>query len=75
MTRRLWIATIFTVPLFLLAMSEMIPGDPVWHALGQRAIAWIELALATPVVLWVRMAVLRARLGVAPSRGISTCSR
>jgi P-type Cu+ transporter len=52
MTRRLRIATIFTVPLFLLAMSDLIPGDPVQHALGQRAIAWIELALATPVVLW-----------------------
>jgi Cu+-exporting ATPase len=52
MARRLRIATIFTVPLFLLAMSDLIPGDPVRHALGQRAIAWIELALATPVVLW-----------------------
>ena len=52
MTRRLRIATIFTVPLFLLAMSDLIPGDPVRHALGHRAIAWIELALATPVVLW-----------------------
>jgi Cu+-exporting ATPase len=52
MTRRLRVATIFTVPLFLLAMSDMIPGEPVQHTLGHRAIAWIELALATPVVLW-----------------------
>jgi P-type Cu+ transporter len=52
MTRRLEIAAIFTVPLFLLAMSDLIPGEPVQHALGHRALAWIELALATPVVLW-----------------------
>jgi len=52
MTRRLRIATILTVPLFLLAMSDMIPGEPVQHALGHRAIAWVELVLATPVVLW-----------------------
>jgi Cu+-exporting ATPase len=52
MTRRLGIATLFTVPLVLLAMSDLIPGEPVQHALGQRPIAWIELVLATPVVLW-----------------------
>jgi Cu+-exporting ATPase len=52
MTRRLRIAAIFTVPLFLLAMSDLIPGEPVQPALGPRLLAWIELALATPVVLW-----------------------
>src|SRR5262249_31947085 len=52
MTRRLWISAAFTVPLFLLAMSDLIPGQPIQHALGHRALAWIELALATPVVLW-----------------------
>src|SRR5207248_10988638 len=30
----------------------LLPGMPVQHALGGRLIAWIELALATPVVLW-----------------------
>src|SRR5215831_15439516 len=52
MTRRLWISAAFTVPLFFLAMSDLIPGQPIQHALGHRALAWIELALATPVVLW-----------------------
>jgi P-type Cu+ transporter len=52
MTRRLWIGAAFTVPVFLLAMSDVIPGQPVQDALGHRTLAWIELALATPVVLW-----------------------
>ena len=52
MTRRLWIAAVFTIPLFLLAMSDLIPGQPVQRVLGHRGLAWIQLALATPVVLW-----------------------
>jgi Cu+-exporting ATPase len=49
MTRRFWTSLFLTVPVFLLAMSEMIPGRPV---VPGRIRAWIELALATPVVLW-----------------------
>src|SRR6266571_5081705 len=41
-----------SVPLLLLAMSEMIPGQPVQHALTPRLITWIQFLLATPVVLW-----------------------
>ncbi|HEX9202341.1 MAG TPA: copper-translocating P-type ATPase, partial [Vicinamibacteria bacterium] len=41
-----------TVPVFLLAMADMLPGGP-FHS---RALAlfqpWVELLLATPVVLW-----------------------
>jgi Cu+-exporting ATPase len=33
-------------------MSDMIPGQPVQHALSVRAISWIEFLLATPVVIW-----------------------
>ena len=50
MTRAFWICFVLTVPLFVIGMSEMLPGHPL-HFLG-RARAWIELALATPVVLW-----------------------
>jgi P-type Cu+ transporter len=52
MTWRLWVGAIFTIPLFLLAMSDLIPGQPVQRALGHRMLAWSQLALATPVVLW-----------------------
>jgi P-type Cu+ transporter len=51
MTRRLRISAALTLPVLVLAMSEMIPGMPVQHAIG-RALPWIELALAAPVVLW-----------------------
>jgi Cu+-exporting ATPase len=52
MQRRLRVAVVFTVPLFLLAMSEMLPGQPVQHVLSPTLFAWLELVLATPVVLW-----------------------
>jgi Cu+-exporting ATPase len=46
---------LWTLPLsagvFVLGMSDLIPGQPVQHALG-RALAWLELGLAAPVVLW-----------------------
>jgi Cu+-exporting ATPase len=52
MSRRFWISVALSLPVFLLSMSDMIPGQPVQHALSVRAISWIEFLLATPVVIW-----------------------
>jgi P-type Cu+ transporter len=52
MTRRFKIGLILTIPLLLLAMSDLIPGLPVQHAVSMRLLVYIQLALATPVVLW-----------------------
>ena len=40
------------MPLLAVAMSDMIPGQPLQHAVSPRALAWLQLVLATPVVLW-----------------------
>jgi len=52
MSRRFWISVVLTVPLLGIAMADMLPGMPVQQALPGRALPWIELLLATPVVLW-----------------------
>ena len=52
MKRRFWVSLALTLPVFLLAMAEMLPGQPVQHALGHRVVTLIQFALATPVVLW-----------------------
>jgi len=52
MTRRFRIGLVLTVPLLLLAMSDLIPGQPVQHAVSGRVLTFIQLVLATPVVLW-----------------------
>ena len=52
MTRRFWWSVALSLPVFLLTMSEMIPGQPLQHALSPRVINWVQFLLATPVVLW-----------------------
>jgi len=52
MTRRFWISVGLTAPIFLLAMSDLLPAPPATQWIGLRGMAWIEFALATPVVLW-----------------------
>ena len=50
MTRRFWIGLALTLPVFALEMGGHLTGLHQW--LGQQKSNWIQLALATPVVLW-----------------------
>ncbi|NKB81368.1 MAG: YHS domain-containing protein [Nitrospirales bacterium] len=52
MTHRFWIGLVLTLPVFFLAMSEMIPGRPVEQVLSPLVMSWVQWVLATPVVLW-----------------------
>ncbi len=52
MRRRLWISAAFALPLLVLSMGELIPGVSFAGLASARTIDLIELALATPVVLW-----------------------
>jgi Cu+-exporting ATPase len=52
MTRRFWVSLVLTVPVFILAMSHAIPVESLQRTLSGRVSVWIELILATPVVLW-----------------------
>ena len=52
MTRRLWISIALAVPMLALMVSAFLPSMPMQHLFSARTWAWIELALATPVVLW-----------------------
>ncbi|TAN52823.1 MAG: copper-translocating P-type ATPase [Betaproteobacteria bacterium] len=58
MTRRLWVGVAFSLPLFLLAMAPMI-GVHDAFGLAPRQRGWLELALGSPVVLWVGWPILR----------------
>ncbi len=52
MTKRLWISAALTIPVLISAMGMSIPGNAfeIWGASGFRG--WLELLLASPVVLW-----------------------
>ena len=49
MNRRFWISAALSLPLVVLAMGSELFG---WHLLPMRVSVWLQLALATPVVLW-----------------------
>ncbi|MGE0852998.1 MAG: heavy metal translocating P-type ATPase [Hyphomicrobiaceae bacterium] len=50
MTRRFWMGLALTIPVFALEMGGHLTGLHQW--LGQQTSNWIQLLLATPVVLW-----------------------
>ncbi len=52
MTRRFWISLVLTAPLLTVAMADMLPGMRVQRILPGAWLSWIEMVLATPVVLW-----------------------
>jgi len=51
-TRRLWVATVLTVPLLVLTMTPFLGITAVRDFFGEHESMWIELVLSTPVILW-----------------------
>jgi len=49
MSRRFWVSTVFTAPLALVVVASELFG---FDLLPMRMSMWVQLALATPVVLW-----------------------
>jgi Cu+-exporting ATPase len=52
MIRRFWVSLAFSAPLLVLAMAEMVVGAPASHLVSGRLLTWLQLVLATPVILW-----------------------
>jgi len=52
MTRRFWVSVVLTLPLLVLVMADMMPGELIRHLMPATLLAWAQLVLATPVVLW-----------------------
>lgn len=48
-TRRLWVSGVLALPLVLLSMGSGMTG---LHLMPMRWSAWLQLALAAPIVLW-----------------------
>ncbi len=52
MTRRFWVGVMFSAPLLIYVMGNMLLGHPLDGVIGPALSQWLELALATPVVLY-----------------------
>ncbi len=52
MQRRFWVAAVLSIPILILAMGKHVPGVDMEALVPHRIGIWLELILATPVVLW-----------------------
>jgi Cu+-exporting ATPase len=52
MTRRFWLSTALALPLFLLSMLHDLAPELIARIISIHPFQWLELVLATPVVLW-----------------------
>ncbi len=52
MSRRFWVSVVLTAPVFISAMADHIPGQPLDQIAARNTWTWIELILSTPVILW-----------------------
>jgi Cu+-exporting ATPase len=52
MRRRFWVSVVLTIPLFVIGMSDFIPGAPLQRLISPTVLPWVQLILASPVVLW-----------------------
>ncbi len=52
MKRRFWVAVPLAAATLVLAMGEMIPGDPLGEFLSPQVRLWLQLLFATPVAVW-----------------------
>jgi Cu2+-exporting ATPase len=50
--KKFWIAVGFTLPIFFIAMSEMIPNNPLYDVMEQKWWNWVQFALSIPVVFY-----------------------
>jgi Cu+-exporting ATPase len=46
------VALLFTIPILLIAMSDMLPDNPLLKIMNQRIWNWIQLCLSLPVVFY-----------------------
>lgn len=52
MGRRFWISVVLTIPLVVVTVGEHLPGHPLARIAAMDTLGRLEMALATPVVLW-----------------------
>ena len=64
MRRRFWVSVVLTIPVFLIGMSDLIPGAPLQQLIPMRTLAWIQLVAGVAGRALGRLAFLCARLAV-----------
>lgn len=50
--KKFWIASAFTLPIFIIAMSEMLNSNPLYDIMDQKDWNWVQFGLSIPVVFY-----------------------
>ncbi|WP_111710038.1 heavy metal translocating P-type ATPase [Lutibacter citreus] len=50
--KKFQISVLFTFPIFLIAMSEMLPNNPLYNVMEQKMWNWVQFILSLPVVFY-----------------------
>ncbi|MCH8154267.1 MAG: copper-translocating P-type ATPase [Proteobacteria bacterium] len=52
MTRRFWVSLALTLPVFVIAMADLVPGLSLERLASAQAWGWVQFVIASPVILW-----------------------
>jgi len=52
MRRRFWVSVALTIPVLVVSMGDMLPGNPISRILPGRSRVFVELLLTTPIAIW-----------------------
>jgi Cu2+-exporting ATPase len=52
LSKKMKVATLFTIPVFIIAMSEMIPNNPMFQLMELKYWNWVQFILTIPVVFY-----------------------
>ncbi len=50
--KKFWVAVGFTLPIFIIAMSDMIPNNPLRKLMDMKYWNWVQMVLSLPVVFY-----------------------
>jgi len=50
--KKFWMAAVFTLPIFIIAMSEMLTSNPLYEVIEQKHWNWVQFVLSIPVVFY-----------------------
>lgn len=50
--KKFWLAVAFTLPIFIIAMSDMLANNPLYNIINQKYWNWVQFVLSLPVVFY-----------------------
>lgn len=71
MLRRFKISILFSLPVFLIAMGDMLPGRPLSGMASPHVWNWVMLILSTPAVWWAGSPLLKRGLDSIRNRNLN----